>query len=184
MLHVLPHILCVTPICYMLLYMLYVLLHMLCVTPCYMVTPYVTYVAPYVTCVTIYVICYMCTPYVICVSHMLYVLPYVILLLHMLYVSPHMYVCYPICICYSMLYVLPHISHSYLFLFCSARCGLIHWLINWFVCLSVTGSYVAQADPEFTKKLRMTSTFWVLGLQAVFAVSCYSTQIEPSVHAC
>lgn len=118
---------------------------MLCVTPCYMVTPYVMCYPICYMCYHICYICYMCTP-VLCVSHMLNVLLYVILLLHMLYVSPHMYVCYPICICYPMLYVLPHVYHSYLFPFCSARCGLVHWLINWFFGLSVAGSYVAQAD--------------------------------------
>lgn len=115
-LHMLPHMLCVTPYVTCVTIYMLYMLYMLYVYP-------ICYVYPIVKCVTLlycYFICYMC--------------------------HPHMYVCYPICVCYPMLYVLPHVYHSYLFPFCSARCGLVHWLINWFFGLSVAGSYVAQAD--------------------------------------
>lgn len=146
MLHVLPHML------YMLLYTLYVLLHMLCVIPCYMVTPcymllHMLCITPYGTCATTYVICYsicyIATSYVMC-FHMLYVL------LYMLYCYYICYMCYSTCIRITpYVYAIPcymyypiYLTHT-LFPFCSARCGLVHWLINWFVCLSVAGSYVA-----------------------------------------
>lgn len=48
---------------------------------------------------------------------------------------------------YTLTY--PNLTHM-LFPFCSAGCGLVQWLINWFVCLSVAGSYVAHVDLEFT----------------------------------